>query len=78
MENQTLYYCWDGYENNVMSWDGATAIEVDYWQNQNAGKIEVHRVKRNPKKDCWVPTTREVFEATRAKVLELLRKEGAI
>jgi hypothetical protein len=77
MEN-TQYYCWDGYENNVLSWDGATAIEVDHWPNQNEGKIEINRAERNPKKDCWIPTTREVFEATRAKVLDLMRKESAI
>jgi hypothetical protein len=78
MENQTLYYCFNGYTNLVMSWNGSVEYCYDYWPNNLDGKAEINRSTIPPNSLNWQPTTREVFEATRAKVLELLIKEGAI
>jgi hypothetical protein len=78
MENQTQYYCFRKDTNLVLSWDGAVEYSYDYWPNYLDGKAEMNRTTLRPDSSNWIPTTREVFEATRAKVLELLRKEGAI
>ncbi len=77
MEN-TLYYCWNGLDTIVCSHRGTIRTEYWYWPNRNDGLIEINRTKPEPHSTDWQPTTREVFEATRAKVIELLRKEGAI
>jgi hypothetical protein len=78
MENQTQYYCFQEDTNLVLSWDGAVEYIYDYWPNNLDGKAEINRSTIPPNPSNWQPITREVFEATRAKVLELLRKEGAI
>jgi hypothetical protein len=78
MENQTQYYCWQKDENSVRAFDGRNTVECHYYPNRKVSSIELHKIAYDNWSENWQPTTREVFEATRAKVLELLRKEGAI
>jgi len=78
MENQTQYYCFDGQPNDVRSWNGTKGFLFVYYEGRQIGWIEISDTPPRSWSNDWQPTTREVFEATRAKVLELLRKEGAI
>jgi len=67
------YYCWDGDTNNVRSWDGDICLDFDYLPSNNTGNVNVRRFKHQPDVR-WQPSTREVFEATRAKVMKLLKE----
>jgi hypothetical protein len=78
MENQTQYYLFDGQLNSVRSWDGKKGVQANYYEGRQTGWMEISDTPPRSWSNEWQPTTREVFEATRAKVLELLRKEGAI